>query len=322
MPNEVPVRPLSERPVYHESALNRSGTFSPLNEYRRPPAIERGSLRHGLQDMLVPSIETASSDASGVYEQDSYSRSVAEFRRHSPDVRQIIVIPDDSPQHKRRQIIQDDDFGRSHLLHASSARSRDFLTHRSRVPAPPGQGLFRNGTLPDHLLPVYDSPAESNYFMQSTGYGRKTDEDLDSGRDWPHMLRHNTIPRPRGGSTMRVGLVDRPVSDASMSGRELEMEPRHRSQLQQLPLPNLPAQKRVSHPYAMDPDAVVAGQVFVDSFSQSRAHPVLPKSSFQSQTYNFPGNAPHGHENSATRPYIAAGHEQYRSHVKNMEEHP
>lgn len=316
------VRTLTERPVYYENALQRSGTSSPLNKDRRPVLI-RGSPRQGLQDMLVPSIETASSDAYGVNGHISYSRPVIEPRRQSPDLRKIIVIPDDSPQHKRRRMIQNDDFRRSPLLHASSAPSRDFLPHYSRVPASQGQGLFRNESVPDHLLPVYDAPQDSGYSMQNTGHVRRTGDGLDSGRDLPPMVRHNVASRGRGDDDMGVGLVRRPANDARTieSERERERDINTHQRSQQLPLPNFPAQKRISHSYDMGPDPVVAGQTFIDNFSQSRVRPVLPQNSFENQPYHFHENGAHVYENSATRSYIPVGNDQGRSRGRYTEEH-
>lgn len=306
---------MNERPVYSERASHRGGT-PPLNNDQRHQVLARGSPRHGLQDMLVRSIEIASSDAHGVYQQDSHARFVAERPRQSLD-HEIIVIPDDSPHHKRRRVLQGDDFGRSHLISTSSTHSRDFFPHQSNLPAPAGQGLFRNETVPDHLLPVYDAPRNSAYFRQSPGYVGKGRE-IESGRDTNHVSRHIGAPISRGDRGVEMDIIRRPVSDVRIVEREHATDPRHRTtQVQQLPSPSFSAQQRASHSYGMGPDTAIADQAFVQNFSESRFNSVLPQSSYNNQAYHASENPQYG-EQTSNRPYITQAYEQERSHFLYM----
>lgn len=78
--------------------------------------------RHGLQDMLVRSVETPSSDVmvasprsngelvyrSIAQPHESFQRGGLAGRRVSPPRRQTIIVDDGSPQVKRRRVIEDD----------------------------------------------------------------------------------------------------------------------------------------------------------------------------------------------------------------------
>ncbi|RDW82093.1 hypothetical protein BP6252_03205 [Coleophoma cylindrospora] len=115
-------RPPSERPVYHAEPRPLGSPSYQIPEERLPVMVRGTPPRHGLQDMLVRSVETPSSDVmvasprsngelvyrSLTQAHDSYQRHGVEGRRVSPPRRQIIVLDDDSPQVKRRRVIEDD----------------------------------------------------------------------------------------------------------------------------------------------------------------------------------------------------------------------
>jgi len=182
--NEVTVGPLTERPMYYQNPSQGVGIPSLSNREHRLPPLARVSPGHSLQDMLVPSVETGSSDALAAsphpmmrrdnFEQDSRSRLMVEDRRHSPSAaRDVIIVEDDSPHYKRRRV-QEDDSGHfrplpfqgqrlyiaassadSHLIPLSSVGNRNSLVPQSRMPS--------QSRLPSHLNPgVYrERPAES-----------------------------------------------------------------------------------------------------------------------------------------------------------------
>jgi hypothetical protein len=182
--------------------------------------------------MLVPSIETASSDAVvdsprqdrryEIYDgqQDSYPRRfverVVERRKQSPAPHQVVVINDDSPQIKRRRVVYEDDYGHfrplpphdhdfystapradSHLLPASSVQ-RDFLVLHER-PSPSSQGLFRDEqpslTGPvGKRIPIYDSAPDSSYFASVPDRYRRVEVNAIH-RDDPLIKRHMDSPQ-------------------------------------------------------------------------------------------------------------------------------
>ncbi|KAF4634974.1 hypothetical protein G7Y89_g3124 [Cudoniella acicularis] len=213
--NEVIVRPPFEQHI-NQDVPTRLGTPSQHTREQRPPQVVRASpQRHGLQDMLVPSIETASSDVIGPsvrldewrnindsfnYRQESYPRPVVESRRPSPPRRQVIVLDDDDgPQLKRRRVVVEDDSGRfrplpsrdynvhapveavdSHLLPPSSVQPRDFLNRRPAVLSESSQGMFRD-TRSSHFasterIPIYDAP-EPGYLARPPERFRRADLD-------------------------------------------------------------------------------------------------------------------------------------------------
>lgn len=204
--------PHSERAVYYPDmppqhhqegprVLSYQGTGTTGNQYssmenQPPQVVRRSPVKHGLQDYLVPSIETASSDVSsprihewsGPRGQDVNHSRVVGPRTHTPAPHQVIVINDDSPQVKRRRMIREDDSGhfrplpsRDHSFHVPASHS-DSLTLKSSsfvqagvrdsspivrhsgAPTQATQGLLR-GTeafytdpLTGERLPVYDAP--------------------------------------------------------------------------------------------------------------------------------------------------------------------
>ena len=153
-----------------------------------------------LQDMLVPSIETGSSDALmepshankrrdtyGDYDQASYPRRVIERRRQSPGSHHVLKISDDSPQPKRRRVVHDDPgqfrpltshdqmvysaaprAESSHLIPASSIQPRENFVQNPRNPVLLSQGLLRDTQQSligpsGERIPIYDAPVESGY---------------------------------------------------------------------------------------------------------------------------------------------------------------
>lgn len=230
------MRPAAERPTHYQ-VTQRHGTPLYTTREQGLPAVVRGSpITHGLQDMLVPSIETASSDAvidsphpdrrHEVYEapQESYPRRVVERvverRRQSPAPHQVIVINDDSPQLKRRRVVYEDGLGHfrplpprdrdaystapradSYLLPASSVQ-RDFLVRHERPPQS-SQGLFRDGQpslagpVVGERIPIYDTPLDSNYFAPTSDrYKRLEAGYVPIQRDGPPIKRYADSPQP------------------------------------------------------------------------------------------------------------------------------
>ena len=180
------MRPLSENSPYSQAPLPSLHTSSV-----RPPQVVRGSpTKHGLQDLLVPSIETGPSNFSSSShvvehsalrnerERELYPRHANEHGRISPARRQVIVIDDDSPPDKRRRIVYEErpNFraGSSHTrpyMQAerfesprlrASVQPGEFQASHPRVAPQPAQGLSQK-TLGDEQLPVYDAP-ESGFF--------------------------------------------------------------------------------------------------------------------------------------------------------------
>lgn len=175
-------------------------------ENQPPQVVRRSPVKHGLQDYLVPSIETASSDVSsprihewsGPRGQDVNHSRVVGPRTHTPAPHQVIVINDDSPQVKRRRMIREDDSGhfrplpsRDHSFHVPASHS-DSLTLKSSsfvqtevrdsspivrhsgAPTQATQGLLRDteafytDPLTGERLPVYDAP-EPGYMPKHSG---------------------------------------------------------------------------------------------------------------------------------------------------------
>ncbi|RDL39028.1 uncharacterized protein BP5553_03368 [Venustampulla echinocandica] len=221
--NEVIVRSLPERNINQDPSLHSGTPSQPVWEQRPPQVVRGSSHRHGLQDMLVPSIETSSSDAMRPLDErrnvpdhfnqsrELYSRRMIENRRPSPPRRQVVVIDDSPPQIKRRRLVGDDS-GRfrplpssdysvyasappsdSHLLPSSSIQPRDFLVRRPAVELESSQGLSRNArssyTAPTAQIPIYDAPGPGSLARPSEQFRRS--DVLDAGqREGPIIMRH------------------------------------------------------------------------------------------------------------------------------------
>lgn len=367
--DEVTVRPFIERPTHYQTTLQRSGTLSPSMQEQRLPPLVRGSPSHGLQDMLVPSIETGSSDALVgsprpairrdayvVLEQSSYPRPAVERRRHEPELRQVILIEDDSPHHKRRRVIQEDNSGRfrplpshekrlpvpapytdSHLMPASSVHSRDFLVQHQRISSQPSQGLFRDNQPPlADRIPIYDAQTEPGYPTPSSGPLRRVDVDFGSihQQEMSHVARHNGFPNALPNNLVGMGEIRESVNNMRVVEREhtvrrVESDLGHRSQIRQLPLPNFSAQSKDSRSYEMGPGPVVADHTFSHNFSQSRTAPSLLRdgngfstSEHSYQNFVSPGSndSQQYRDNSAGLP-IDVRYRQERPQVQYMQRH-
>ncbi|KAG0646322.1 hypothetical protein D0Z07_8369 [Hyphodiscus hymeniophilus] len=196
--DEITVRPQAARASFPHNPPRHGPVFHAAKDQTPPVVVRAPPTKCDFQDMLVPSIETASSDAvvdSPHHEMhrgrgDAYLGHVIEHSLQSPLQRQVIVIDDDSPVHKRqRRMFYEDDVSLSrsipsrdqglhsraprpdsHLLPTSSVQQRDFLLAHERLPSQPTQGLLRNaqppisGSIVRDRLTVYDAPPESMYF--------------------------------------------------------------------------------------------------------------------------------------------------------------
>ena len=185
------VRTMSDRIVYEPTHPPHGTPTYSARKYEPPHLVRRSPTR--LEDCLLPSIESASSDIASPYADrrypfrnnlaqplDSQTRSLVEHRMKSPATRQVIVINDDSPPTKRRRMVEDE-LGRfkpsssqvhnliiptkqndPHLRAASYAQSGDFPVQHPRISAPSAQGLFRDtrtmytDPATSERLPIYD----------------------------------------------------------------------------------------------------------------------------------------------------------------------
>jgi hypothetical protein len=246
--NEVIARPQVERSVYYQDGPHL-GTPSQQTREQRLPLMVRGSPSQGLQDLLVPSIETGSSDALvessrpnmrrevyGDFDQASYPRRVLERRRQSPAPHQIIMIDDDSPQPKRRRVVHDDSgsfrplpfrdqtvcstapYAESHLIHASSIQPRDFLLQNQREPVQLSQGLLRDTqqslTGPSgERIPIYDAPAESGYIAAIPSSLRRDEYAAGPGHQREVPRRLTSPPRRLPDNVREKIYLRRPVAE-------------------------------------------------------------------------------------------------------------
>jgi hypothetical protein len=365
--NDPTVRSMVSRPAYYHSAPQRDGTHSPFPKEQRPSIRVRGS-PHGLQDMLVPSIEVGSSDASphppvrrdvyGDLEQDSRPQFVVERRRCSPEYRQTIIIEDDSPQHKRRRVIQEDDIGRfrplpsldsrpfvttqrdSHLIPVSSASGREFLVEQSVQPSQSGQGLFRETAHPlaepalGYRIPVYDAPPEARYYTPNHGHRGRNEVDFGAGyqRKVPQSMRainsHHSSADMTTGPTRVVRQVDHAATptEREIINRQVDPDSALRGQIQQRPLPTFHAPNSGPRSYEIA-RPVVADQAFIDRFSQSQLDPhfsrardgyIVPPDRSHA-TILESSNAVQGYGDHSSRSSMIARQRQERSQVQYLE---
>lgn len=305
-----------ERPTHHQN-IPRLGTPSYATREQAPLVVRAPPVSNGLQDMLVPSIEKASSDAvygsprpdgrHEVYDgqQEPYPRRVIECRRQSPAPRQVIVINDDTPQLKRRRVVYEDDAGHfrpvpsrdqdfystapradSHILPASSVQPRDFLVRRERLPSQSSQGLFRDvqpsltSPVVGERIPIYDAPPESDYFTSLPDRHRRVEVGHGSiQRDGPPIKRQMDSPQPYIEKRGEISYTRRPVNE--------DMRVRHdRARQAQPEFSFRDSVQRPSSP-AFPVSSVsrphetgpdpVGYQAFLHNFSQSRLDPPLPR---------------------------------------------
>ncbi|CZT00681.1 uncharacterized protein RAG0_08627 [Rhynchosporium agropyri] len=219
----LPQRPENTRYVGHQSIPEHSRiTSSPQYlsmGYQPPQVVRRSPVKHGLEDFLVPSIETSSSDISsprirewnGLRAHDSIIHSRVVGPLGQTPARQVIVIDDESPQVKRRGVVREDesrDFrsipSRDHTFHPPTSLS-DSLSLRtsssaqfgtiaspsiirsSRAPTQATQGLLRNretlytDPVTGERLPVYEAP-EPGYMKNRPEYTETGNIGLRAGQ--------------------------------------------------------------------------------------------------------------------------------------------
>jgi hypothetical protein len=228
--SEVITTQQAQQHMYHDNPPHGNNSQS-VREHR-PPQVVRGSpQRHGLQDMLVPSIEIPSSDSmnppSHVIEwrdihgrfnppQESHPRMAVDDRRLSPPRRQVIVIDDDSPHVKRRRLVREDDSGHfrplpsrdytvhaasppadSHFMRPSSVQPRDFPVQRPAIQSESSQGLLGDVRSLYHSagrIPIYDAPEPGSLARPPEHFRRDT---IDPGhREDSRLVRQRGSPMP------------------------------------------------------------------------------------------------------------------------------
>ncbi|PBP20427.1 hypothetical protein BUE80_DR008838 [Diplocarpon rosae] len=199
----------------HQDVRQQYGAMvnSPYTTGAQPPQVVRWSpVKRGLQDLLVPSIETVPSDVSstgrdewhGPVVRDGLNPSrVISHRTQSPAPRQVIVIDDDSPQVKRRRLVRENDSGHfrpfsarenstfappSHsdsmtLKSSPSVRNGFYdpnaMVRHPRLESTQGMSLsntqsFYTDPTTGERLPIYDAPEESR-FETHPGYPGRSD---------------------------------------------------------------------------------------------------------------------------------------------------
>lgn len=353
---EVIARPPAERLAYYQGVSPRPSappqhTREQYPEEHRLPLMVRRSPSRGLQDMLVPSIETGSSDAlvqprrpdvrREIYpglDQASYPRHVVERRRQSPEPHQVIVI-NDSPQPKRRRVVHDDPGHfrplpfrdqvvystapppESHLIPASSTQHRDILAQNTRNPGQLSQGLVRDTqqslTRPSgERIPIYDAPADGyNPAVPS----RRVDFGVGPGhqREVPRRVINPLRPLPDENLYLR-----RPAAEEAPE-RGHDFIPRNQTQRRS---PSFPVSNRVSRSYGMGPDPVYADHSSIHNFSDSRFDPTPPRAKEginvgperPRQNFAGQGNIPVRFEDQSARSFTTIRHAQERSPEQDM----
>lgn len=310
---DVPQRLENSRTVVYQNVPQHSGiagnsSFPTLGN-QPPQVVRRSPLKHGLQDLLVPSIETTSSDVSsprkdewngpGVRDGFNYPRVVG-HRTQTPLSRQVIVIDDDSPQVKRRRLVHEDDSGHSrpllshdHSVYAPASHS-DSLTLKSSssvqsggynpnsVVRPPRaltqstQGLSRDtqsyytDPATGERLPIYDAPV-SGHFEPHPGYLRRGDGgSIAVQREDDFNMRSVAHSQPPHDLYHRRPINMHPTSETS----EINLRGHFRqveSQTQMRPKsPGFPASYQPSRAYESGPTSGGPDQDFIHTFSQSR----------------------------------------------------
>jgi hypothetical protein len=217
-----------------------------------------------LEDCLVPSIETASSEVSSPFKdrryaaherldpsQNSYPRRVIDHRMQSPAPRQVIVINDDSPQIKRRRVVIENDPGRfrllppqdhslniptqhyeSHLTSASSAYSGDLLVQRSRVSSQATQGMSRDSqpmyTDPAtaERLPIYDAPKPDYFLVHPENFRRVASGQRSHQREDLYGMSQMGTAQPARDIAIENPQYQRPVNE--YRGQEMRITERDR----------------------------------------------------------------------------------------------
>lgn len=284
------MRPLSENSPYSQNPLPY------LRASSRPPQVVGGSpVKHGLQDLLVPSIETGPTnfpspshvvERSGFRterEMDVYPRRANEHGRISPVGRQVIVLDDDSPQAKRRRVVFEDSghpgaaasLSRPYMQPErfesprlrASAQPGEFLASHSRATPQLAQGLFQSTPgqwqrpVGAGQLPVYDAP-ESGFFATHPRQLGMQEVEYRAPSNYggePRVERQNGTAMPR--------------RDNSDNGNRSLNEPHRAFMAVAEPYPGgyqAPDYRPNGTVGQRSPNFPAVDQAFVHSFSQSR----------------------------------------------------
>lgn len=283
--------------MIHQNFLPRFDTPSyVLREQRQPVVVRRSPTKHGLEDMLIPSIETASTSditrvppqlngPSNAYNgpdciQRSYPPEAIERRRLVPEPRSVIVI-DESPPNKRRRGVHEDDYGRFRPIVATEQhqlRRDSQLIPASSIPA--RQGLFigmrSSSTDPtggSRMIPVYDIPDSPEHMRRPQALLGSEQRDSYQVRRTigsPDRFRDNRddVFQARRLDDMR--LVDR---ERILRHGEVDNGLRDYSSKPASPRPCFPVSNRISRSHDMASPLVDPG--LIHTFSQSRLDPPL-----------------------------------------------
>ncbi|RFU26043.1 hypothetical protein B7463_g10293, partial [Scytalidium lignicola] len=236
--NEVNIHPLTEHHVQYRDETTHSGTTPyMIRDQERPHSavFRRPSPRHGLQDMLVPSIESpaiSSAPALPPRRADSPKepyiryehpvmpprRQVFQTRRESPSP-QVIVISDDSPKVKRQRLLYEDDTGHfkpvqnfnsnssfigvHHEVPSKSSMSlMETQAQRQAFPPSSNQGLFHDSqtSMSTSFVPMQDS----RYHHSGSGVMPRHLDQIDGAEHNFGLSPKGEAPPRRGQSYQRV----------------------------------------------------------------------------------------------------------------------
>lgn len=307
--------------MYYQDDRTRpeSPSFRP-GELRLPSMVRGSPPRHGLQDMLVRSVETPSSDimmASPRSEgelifrpvpqpQDTYQRRVVE-RRISPPRRQVIIVDDDNPpQLKRRRVVREDDSGRFRPV--PSGEHGHYVDAQQ---ATPSQGLYMSAQLPAArpamTAPIngYDPHRLVNVPSRGTHGGVEPQFNYDQG---PPSQRH---------------MGYQPVFDSTSDRMSRQPEFRPGGHMQRPMSPSFPVSNQ-KHSREMNTAPAVADQTFIDHFSQTRLEPlrdgisVLPLARSH-QNYFVQRNDERAYGNESARSFTTVHPTRARSPIQYSE---
>ncbi|KAG9235466.1 hypothetical protein BJ875DRAFT_270317 [Amylocarpus encephaloides] len=308
--SEVIVRPQSD-PRVNPRDQPQYGILPHSTRDQRPPQVVRGSPeRHGLKDMLVPSIEITASEPMrhvpaeerrNAYESfdhsyESHVRPVIETRRRSPPRRQVITIDGDSPQLKRRRTFYENDSGQfrplpgrdhsvisaphadSHLLSSLYAQPGYSSARRPTVQNDVRQGLSGSTSCPSSYratkerVPIYDTP----------GQFRRTENFDPRQSSSATVIRHIAPVRPFVDYNRRSEISSyRPVHEDRIEVHSTRLDGNDhglgsvnqdtQNTYPRRPLsPSVHASNRVSRSHDVHPSGIFGDQAFVHNFSQSR----------------------------------------------------
>lgn len=303
--NQVNVRLHTEHAYSYQQGAPALSAPSYSAWDQRPPQVVTEPQNRYSSDVLVPSIEPPGDIASPrmdgwngqnagyLNSQAPYPRRV-EQRVQSPHSRQVIVIEDDSPQHKRRRVLHEDDFGRprpvpsrdhgfyvpaqrsdSHLMFSSSVQPADFLHRNPGQPSHSRQGLSRDvpSTYTDpgaaEQLPVYDAP-ESRFYQE---HSSRLDVPVAIPRqEEPYGLRQvisSQISRENMPSYRPIHSLESSAGPHYERARQADFSYDYRHSEHRPLSPEASMSHKVDH-YNIGSRSGNADRDFVQSFSQSR----------------------------------------------------